>query len=403
MHKPSAPRGDDWLLGVRRRAHERFAALGLPTTRSEEWRHAALAPHEKRLTNPAHHEVAAIPRAELDRRFGTGPRLVFLGGAFDVTGSNVPPGLSLAPILQELPSLEGLLGSIADRADDGVAALNVAYFTDGACLKVDRGRALESPIHLVFVGPSVVRNLIVLSGNAQAEVIETHINEGASVSNVFTELVLGMGANLRYTRVVDAGPEAVILGKVEVLHGRDSKLFGTLGSFGGKLSRTGLHARLDNGSELDLGAFYQASGAESADLLTHLDHAGSQGISRQICKGVIDGHGTGTFYGKVRVEAGTEKNDAKQQSRSLLLSADATANTRPQLEIDAEDVACSHGATIGRIDEDQIFYLVSRGIDELEARRILTGAFAAEVLDRVSDPVSRAWLGEVWARHGGGR
>lgn len=397
-----------WLAQAQRRALERFAELGLPTTQLEEWRHAPLLPLAAMLTDPPAPARSAPSRAALDARFGVGPRLVFDHGHYapelSIAG---PEGVVLSPLAAAIPTLEGLLASIAERATDGVALLNAARFRDGAFVRVARGRAVEEPIHLVFVGPATVRSLIDLSGASSAEIIETHLlPEGSSLGiagNAYTEIVLGMGASLRYARLFQGAAAAVSLSKIEVLHGRDSRFFGTLASVGGRLARTELRARLESGAEHDLAAVYQVSGEENADVLTHLEHAGSQGVSRQIVKGVIDGQAMGTFYGKVRVEAGTAKNDARQSSRSLLLSPKATANTRPQLEIDSEDVACSHGATIGRLDEEQVFYLVSRGISEPEARRILVRAFAGDIVDRLADAQVRRLFAEALGAEGGRR
>lgn len=407
----------NWLEPTQRRALERFRAVGLPTTRLEEWRHASLLPVAAMLTDPPAPTRSAPSRAALDAQFGAGPRLVFDHGLYAPELSNPgPDGVVLSPLAAALPGLEGMLASIAERAMDGVALLNAARFRDGAFVRVSRGRAVEAPIHLVFVGPATVRNLIELSGTSSAEIIETHLlPEGSSLGiagNAYTEIVLGMGANLRYARLFIGAAAAVSLSKIEVLHGRDSRFFGTLASLGGRLARTELRARLESGAEHDLAAVYAVSGDEYADVLTHLEHAGSHGVSRQIVKGIIDDQATGTFYGKVRVEPGTAKNDARQSSKSLLLSGKATANTRPQLEIDSDDVACSHGATIGRLDEEQVFYLVSRGISEPEARRILVRAFAGDVADRLhnadvrrlfSDALSGAIAPDAPARSEGGR
>jgi Fe-S cluster assembly protein SufD len=397
-----------WLAQAQRRAEERFAALGLPTTQLEEWRHASLLPVAAMLTDPPAPTRSSPTRAALDAQFGAGPRLVFDHGQYaPELSSPGPDGVVLSPLAAAIPTLEGLLASIAERAPDGVALLNAARFRDGAFVRVARGRAVEAPIHLVFVGPATVRSLIDLSGASSAEIVETHLlPEGSSLGiagNAYTGIVLGMGASLRYARLFMGAGAAVSLSKVEVLHGRDSRFFGTLASIGGRLARTELRARLESGAEHDLAAVYQVSGQETADVLTHLEHAGSHGVSRQVVKGVIDDQATGTFYGKVRVEAGTAKNDARQSSRSLLLSGKATANTRPQLEIDSEDVACSHGATIGRLDEEQVFYLVSRGISEPEARRILVRAFAGDIVDRLADAEVRRLFAEALGAEGGRR
>jgi Fe-S cluster assembly protein SufD len=398
LHRPAV--SGNWLEQTQRRALERFHAVGLPTTRLEEWRHASLLPVAAMLTDPPAPTRSAPSRAALDAQFGAGPRLVFDHGLYAPELSNPgSDGVVLSPLAAALPTLEGMLASIAERALDGVALLNAARFRDGALVRISRGRAVETPIHLVFVGPATVRSLIELSGASSAEIVETHLLPAGSslgiAGNAYTEIVLGMGANLRYARLFSGAPAAVSLSKIEVLHGRDSRFFGTLASLGGRLARTELRARLESGAEHDLAAVYAVSGEECADVLTHLEHAGSHGVSRQIVKGVIDDQATGTFYGKVRVEPGTAKNDARQSSKSLLLSGKATANTRPQLEIDSEDVACSHGATIGRLDEEQVFYLVSRGISEPEARRILVRAFAGDVADRLQNADVRRLFGDA--------
>jgi len=397
---------DVWLENARKNALETYARLGLPTTRDEAWRYTSLAPLAKRLS-----ETRSSP-GEVDASFGDipGNRLVFVDGRFVPARSRLDSGhgltlSSLAERLEHDPqALEIHLAGLADSLDNGLHALNAALFTDGALIRIPRKTQLAEPIQLIFASSpgstSHIRNRIVVDADASVDLLEVHIGAEGSVSESITDVVLGPGASLRYTRVQDQG--AAHLGRVEVRHHENSKLAATQIILGGDVQRVEVAVHLADHAEARLSGLSLVSGERTADHFTLVRHGSNRGTSEQLYKAIVADQGTSTFYGKVKVEKDTASNDARQSSKNLLLSPRATANTRPELEIDSQDVKCSHGATVGRLDESHVFYLRSRGIGESEARALLTAAFAEEILERIgSDAVRTALAPRLRAAIGG--
>jgi Fe-S cluster assembly protein SufD len=229
--------------------------------------------------------------------------------------------------------------------------------------------------------------LIVAGRDSQAAVIENYVGLGSSVywTNAVTEIVAGANARIEHCRLQQEGPAAFHTGFVEIHQSRDSHVTTHSVSLGGALVRNDVEVVLDDeAAECTLTGLYAAREHQHVDNRTCIDHAKPHGTSHQLYKGVLDGHSTGVFNGKIIVRADAQKTDAIQSNKNLLLSEHATINTKPQLEIDANDVKCTHGATVGQIDEEAVFYLRSRGIGYAEARALLTYAFAADILERVS-------------------
>ena len=296
------------------------------------------------------------------------------------------------------------------RTDGGAfTALNDAYFTDGAFLQVPAGTILDQPVNLVFVstapaaGSAVhVRNLILAGAGAQVTVLEHYLGLGnaPALTNAVTELVAGDDTIIEHLKFQDESRASFHLGALHATFGRAAH--GSLHSFalGGRLSRQNIRTTLDGeGLEVILNGLYLTDDDQLTDHHMIVDHAKPHGASHEYFNGILEGRSRGVFHGRILVRKGAQKTDAKQTNKNLLLSDDATANAKPQLEIYADDVKCTHGATIGQLHPEHIFYLRSRGISEEMARRMLIHAFAGEIIERVRCPVIREELDQlVWDR-----
>lgn len=381
-----------WLSSARQSAEAAFGRLGWPRTSDEAWHYTSVVPWPD-ATEPGTHE----PRGEVDlSRTLTleGPRLVFVDGRF-VAALSTPvehvTAISAALAHDPRAPQRDLAGLAVDPAH-GVVALNAARFSDGALIRIPRRALVDSPITLVFASTGTtahLRSRIELEAESRADVVELHLGGPGSHTTAVTDVVLGPGAELRYTRVQDEPDTAVHLGRVEVRHHDHSTLHGTALILEGKLQRTEVVSHLAEHATSILDGFAVAHDDHVADHFTQIHHGTNRGTSRQTYKAIAAGTSVCTFFGRVVVEAKTAGNDARQSSKNLILSPGATANTRPQLEIDAEDVQCAHGATIGRLDEQQVFYLRSRGISEPDARGLLIAAFAGEVLENIPSAAVR--------------
>jgi Fe-S cluster assembly protein SufD len=390
-----------WLVERRREGIARVAEGGLPTTRDEGWRFTNPAPLVRTRFRPA--APAAVEASALREAFDLVPapaaRLVFVNGHF-VEGLSVLPGRDarfgaarLAEALVRAPErLEGVLARPADRRPGPWAALNLALFDDGACLLLPRETQGEAPVHLVFVtvgaeepGVSHPRAVLLLEPGSRATVVETHVDLGGGVSfsNGVTEAVLGAGARLEHVRALHGSAEGLHVGALRATLARDAGLASLSVAFGGRLSRVEIDVALaGEGASCALDGLYLATGTEHVDHQTRIEHAAPHGTSRELYKGILDGAARAVFAGSVHVREGAQRTDARQANHNLLLSDTATVDTKPELEIFADDVKCAHGATVGQIDEEQVFYLRSRGIGLAAARAMLVRAFAAEVLGR---------------------
>lgn len=399
------PEGEPaFVAELRRRGAETFRRLLLPTARHEDWIYTSLAPLAPLDLAPAGAaEGAAAAATRLLGSLPPAPRLVLVNGRCSPALSDLsglPAGVqlgSLAAALRERPGplsllLEAHLGRRAPFAEHAFAALADALFTDGALIQVPDGATLEQPLHVVHLAlpggaPAAAfpRTLVVAGKESGALVVETWAGEGGPYLVAgLTEIALGEGARLELVRVQREAPEAFHVGLVGVEQGAGSRFAGRSVALGGRIARVETRARLaGEGAENHLDGLYVTQGSQLHDHFVHVDHASPRGTSRELFKGILDGAGRGVFCGRVLVRAGAQKTDAAQVSSSLILSEDATVDTRPQLEILADDVKCSHGGTVGQLDEDALFYLRSRGLDRATARALLTWAFAAEMVERV--------------------
>jgi Fe-S cluster assembly protein SufD len=402
----------EWLARLRTQAFESFLELGFPATRDEEWKYTNVAPIARTPFQPAAPVAAASvaefitknPLAELGC-----PRLVFVNGRW---ASELSSLQDLEPELKVM-SLEAALGGGAAPLEEHLAryagyaahpfaALNTAFIQDGAWIEVPKRRELPKPIYLLYVtvsgaNPAVThpRNLILLGRESQATLIEGYLGFGPSpyLTNAVTEIVLGENSILDYVKFGSESETAFHLATVKIHQARNARAHATTVTLGARLTREDTAAVLDGeGAEATLNGLYVLTGEQHADNHTTLDHARPHGSSRELYKGILDGRSTGVFNGKIIVRQDAQKTDSKQSNKNLLLSEDAAINTKPQLEIYADDVKCTHGATIGQMDAEALFYLRSRGIGRPEARNLLTVAFANDVLDKIKYPPLRERL-----------
>ena len=393
-----------WLGALRRRAIERFADEGWPTNRLDDWRHTSLAALEKQVFAPAVGVPAEALLGRL-RRDGAvdGHRLVFVDGEFAPSLSAVgalPAGAEVVALSEALaadaPHLEVLYG---DADDGGVpAALNVVFASDGAVIRLARGVAVEAPIHLVFVGgvrrgESHLRNLVSAEAGARAVVVEHHLGADAatSLTNAVTRIAAGADARITHLKLQQEPAQAVHLAAVDAVQARGAVFASHSVALGAGLARVDLRTRFDGeGCEALLNGYYHVDGHRHVDHHTRVEHLQPRGTSHEHYRGIVDGAGHGVFCGRIVVAAGAVRTDARQRTDSLLLSRQAQADARPELEIYADDVKCTHGATVGYVDEESMFYLRSRGLDPAHARGLLTWAFATEALGRIDVASLRA-------------
>lgn len=414
--KESGVQKASWLERLREGAMDRFEALGFPPVTDEEWKY----------TN-----VAAITRAGFSPVVGRGPaidaqqvagfsypeaettRLVFVNGVLDPTLSSLgglPEGLVALDFSAALgigglgELLREYLGRLVDYGENGFTALNTAFVSNGALIVIPKGVSLDAPLHLLFVSnadepnqASFPRVLVIGEENSNATIIESYKSTGddAYFTNAVIEFVLKDGARLEHYRVQDEGPAAFHVATARADLARGSSFDTTNISLGAQLSRYNLSVVMDQeGAECWVDGLYIIGDDQHADTHTVIDHQQPRCTSHQLYKGILDGRSRAVFNGKVFVRHGAMGTDAQQTNKNLLLSNEAHVDTKPQLEIFADDVKCAHGAAIGQLDEDELFYLESRGIHSDLARNLLTYGFAEEVIAKIKIESIKAQLDE---------
>lgn len=416
--------GPSWLRDLRRAAIARFAEQGLPTPRDEEWKYTSLAPVEATgfelaldgsdgdLTEEAVASLCPSPASN---------RLVFVNGRYAAKLSalaDAPPGVRIESLgdalITDAEMLRPLILAGWTEAPDAFGALNAALWRDGAFVHVPAGIRVTEPIHLLFVTtasrPARVdhpRSLLVLEPGSEATVVETYValDSNPYLTNAMTDIVVGAGAGLDHYKVQLEDRRAFHIGRTRVREARDSHVGSCAVTFGGRLTRNDVHVRLDaETARCELSGLYVVGGQQHVDTHTVIDHAAPRATSRQLYKGILDGRARGVFSGRVVVRPGANGTDAYQTNKNLLLSDEVEVDSKPQLEIFADDVKCSHGAADGQVAEDAIFYLKSRGLGEEAARTLLMFGFGNEVLGKVRVAPVRAWLESLLtARLHGGR
>jgi Fe-S cluster assembly protein SufD len=405
--------GAPWLAALRRGALERFAARGLPTAHDEDWKYTNAAAIAKRPFAVAIR--TATPDVAIDRYALTGlpsHRLVFVDGRHAPSLSQIgplPAGVvleSLAAALERRPeALEPFLA--VDRQQTIFASLNAAFMRDGVHLRVPRNVALDAPIHALFLSTASdlamhPRNVVVLDDGAQATLVEHYVGIGdaSSLTNAVTQLFTGANASLVHYKVQQETHRALHVAGLHASQARASRLESHSVALGGALARNDITTAFDaEDCEAELNGLFLVGGRQHVDHHTRIDHAKPRGTSREYYKGVLDGAARGVFNGKVVVHPGAQKTNAHLANHNLLLSKSAEVDTKPELTIDADDVKCTHGATVGQIDDAQMFYLRSRGIDKALATSLLTYAFAHDVIERIRvAPLRAALEGALFAR-----
>jgi Fe-S cluster assembly protein SufD len=409
----SAP-GPVWLKHRRQAALARAAAVGFPTTHDEEWRFTRVTPVLKLPLHPADAALRRLTREEIAPfTFGLDCwRLVFVDGHFCRELSSLPtPGGELeagslrAGLAGGTPELERHLTCCASDQANVFTALNTAFFEDGALLRMAAGKVVERPAHLLFISTKTeagatahVRNLIVAGPGSEMKVLETYASlaDGQTFTNAVTELVIGEEARLDHCKIQEEGRRAFHIAAIAAQQGRKSQWTSHSVSTGAQLARHQIQTLFEGeGGHCLLNGLFLAHGEQRVDHHTVVDHAQPRCESHEFYHGVLSGRAHGVFNGKIFVRQDAQKTNAKQTNRNLLLSEEAVIDTKPQLEIFADDVKCTHGATVGQIDEEAIFYLRSRGIGLERARQIMVRAFASDVVERIPLEPVRAHLNQM--------
>ena len=393
----------DWLAHIRQCSLERFEALGFPTTKNEDWHFTSVAPIIEAAYPPRSAPGGDVAAEDLTPfTFGASdwPTIVFVNGVFAPALSSLgalPEGVRVYDLASAVrdndPLVERHLSKIAPYELHAFTALNSMFVNDGAVVRIAKEFEVEQPIHILFVSDALAaktqtnpRTLIVAERHSKATVIESYVSTGEAsyFTNAVTEVVLEDGANLSHIKIQRESPRAFHVGTIEAEQKRDSHYQSFSFSTGAALARTNVYTALNGeGAGATLNGLYMLDGEQHCDHQTRIEHAQPNCFSRELYKGVLDGSSHGVFNGKVYVDPIAQKTDGKQTNNVLLLSERAQVDTKPQLEIFADDVKCTHGATVGRIDQTALFYMKSRGINNDLARRLLTYAFAAEVLETI--------------------
>jgi Fe-S cluster assembly protein SufD len=390
----------DGFARLRDEAWRQFVAMGFPTTQQEEWRFTSVAPIADGGFVLAEPPESPVPAIDIDpfRLTDAGAELVFVEGHYAASLSRstvLPRDAQVESLAANREGLRLHLAGAASFEGRPFVALNAAFLDDGAWIDVPAGSVLEQPLHLLFVAgggaggrPFMThpRVVVILGENSQASVVETFVGcDGARYfTNVVTEIVVGENAGLEHYTLQYEGNQGHHVGAIHVRAERHARYASHSISLGGALVRNDLVAVLDGeGVECTLNGLYAADAERLVDNHTTIDHVRPHCGSREMYRGILADRARGVFNGKIIVRPDAQKTDARQTNRALLLSEDARINTKPQLEIFANDVKCTHGAAVGQLDEDALFYLRSRGLGERTARRLLTHAFAADVLNRM--------------------
>ena len=394
-------RGPAWLTALRREGRARYEALGLGSAANDGWSTSDLAALSATPFASAALAVGSTPTLPADALVPPDAyRLVLVDGR-PVEALDGPAGRSdrpwitgLASALRDAPErIEAPLSRRVPGELPALTALGVALAEDGAVVVVPPGLEVDRPVHIVHVAtghsvPTAIhsRSIVLAGRSSRVSVVETHLGLGAGPywTNALTEVEVGENASVEHYRMQIEAPQAIHVSSIACRLSASSRYTSRRVDLGGQIVRHDLTCALEGqGSEAILDALWVARRDQHITHSTVLDHAAVHTASRELYKGVLAGRSRGTFHGRIVVRPGAQKTDAKQSNPNLLLSDAALAHTRPQLEIRADDVKCTHGATIGRLDEDAVFYLQSRGIGSVASRRMLVRAFAAEVLERM--------------------
>jgi Fe-S cluster assembly protein SufD len=399
----------EWMQELRQKAFAFVSEHGLPTTEAESWRYTDL----KSLGSTAFDLPSEPKDFELpaDRFFleAAAGRLVFCNGHVNRSLSSLdglPKGISVSPLsaalAEEPASLRTHISSMEERRQTFFDQLNLAFCSEGAVIEADDGIVLQHPIHLIFLNradsePYMIhpRVLIKAGRSSQLSLVEVHLGlgEGTYLTNSVTEIVAAENAAVDYCKLQMEAKNAYHMGTVDSFQDRSASVSSGIFTLSGRLVRNDSRSTLGGeGAYAELNGLYLASNDQHVDNYTTIEHAQPHCSSRELYKGILSDKARGVFRGRIVVAEGAQKTDSKQTNNNLLLSDDALVNTKPQLEIYADDVKCTHGATIGQVDKEALFYLRARGIDAATARSMLIYAFASEVVGQVKQPALKERL-----------
>ena len=389
------------LHALRREAMDKFHAVGFPTSRNEEWRFTSVAPIAKVEFKPVlQFSPSGVTKADVDKfSFNTGHRLVFINGHFasDLSSvGKVPNGVAIGSLASAVRSSDPIaLSSLARQLkidETPFVSLNTAFLQDGAFIFVPEGTAIDDSIQLLFIAsekqPFLVspRNLVIIGKRSRASIVESYVSltDQSYLTNAVTEIVAGDESIIEHDKLQNESRKAFHIAMIHSRIGAKAEFTSNSIAVGGAIVRNNVTVVLDaEHSECTLNGLSLGTGTQVIDNHTTIDHAKPNCASHELYKAILDGKSKGVFNGKIFVRPDAQKTDAKQTNKTLLLSDEATVDTKPQLEIFADDVKCTHGATVGQLDAEQVFYLRSRGIGEMAAKDILTFAFASDVVNRV--------------------
>lgn len=414
--------GPGWLLPMRKAAMARFAESGFPSTQDEDWRFTNVAPIQKLAFKPVWEAPADAksPLEEIRKRSlldGLDALcIVFVDGVFVPELSDnlaADSGVYVANLqqafLDDPSSLQKRLIQHSQANPYAFAALNAAYFADGAVVRISQNTAARRPVRLIFAAngfeegrTASPRNLFVVERGASVTIVEEYLGLGKSATwtNAISEFAVGDNALVEHVKVQDESPCSFHTAGISARLGRDCRFRSHSFALGARLSRNNIQAKLDGeGLECVLNGLYLVQGEQLADHHMVVEHAQPRCESHEYFNGILDGRSRGVFHGRILVRPQAQKTDAKQTNKNLLLSEQAAVNTKPQLEIHADDVKCTHGATIGQMDEEALFYLQARGVPLSAARRMLMRAFAGEIVERIKHKALRDRLAQAaWKR-----
>ena len=387
-----------WLEEQRLKALSQFSEQGFPASHEEEWRYTNVSAIEKKLFSPTINKTINLVDIEWLKLYQLQEAwsVVLVDGHFSAELSSLEDlpvdvlVMGMADALQKLPeTLENYINQSVNIDENSFIAFNTAWFTDGLFVSVNAKRILEKPIQVLHVATqqdvlAATRTVIILDKMAEASIIETYVGyDNAYLSSTVTEVFVGQNAHLTLYKMQCESEKAYHFGGIYVKQDRDAHFTHHNFAFGALLARSDIHTDLDHASECELNGLYLGVKRQHIDSHTRINHIKTHGVSRELYKGVLDDRARGVFQGRVIVAKDAQQTDSQMNNRNLLLSDDAEADSKPQLEIYADDVKCGHGVTVGQLDEKSIFYLQSRCIDEEVARNILTFAFANEMVDRI--------------------
>jgi Fe-S cluster assembly protein SufD len=402
-----------WMRELRRSAMGAFERLDFPTMKDEDWHFTNIAPVAEKVFGLS--RKGSSLSDDVIARFSHGQdwnTVVFVNGRvdrIDVDSKGIEVSSLASDIAKDSDVVKRHISKLATSESAAFTALNTALATDGVVLRIPADTKVDKPIHFLFVSDSNAENTAVQTHNlvfaerhSECAVIESYVSVGGTsyFTNAVTEVFLGDGARLGHYKLQTESRDAFHVGTIQVHQARESRYESFSFATGAKLSRTNVYTTLSgDAAEAILNGLYMVDGSQHVDHQTRIEHVAPNCPSHELYKGILDGRSHGVFNGKVYVHPEAQKTDGKQSNNNLLLSDAAKVDTKPQLEIFADDVKCTHGATVGRLDETALFYMRSRGVGPAQAKRLLTYAFAADVLEKIElEPLREALEAQVLER-----